>query len=132
MTRAAVTPPSSRNAPCPCGSGQRYKDCHGALDTAAPAAPAATADALLREAQQAVLAGQLGAAKRHLDRALALAPERTDVLRERARVELRAALDEAEADLEAGHYTDYTNETLPQLADELKREGRALRDGKQS
>ncbi len=84
MTRAAVTPPPSRNAPCPCGSGQRYKDCHGALGTAAPAA---TADALLREAQQAVLAGQLGAAKRHLDRALALAPERTDVLRERARVE---------------------------------------------
>jgi putative addiction module CopG family antidote len=48
--------------------------------------------------------------------------------RERARVELGAALDEAEADLEAGHYTDYTNETLPQLAGELKREARALRD----
>jgi putative addiction module CopG family antidote len=52
--------------------------------------------------------------------------------RERARVELRAAFDEAEVDLEAGHYTDYTNETLPQLADELKREARALRDNKQS
>jgi putative addiction module CopG family antidote len=48
--------------------------------------------------------------------------------RERAREELGAALDEAEADLEAGHYTDYTNETLPQLAGELKREARALRD----
>ena len=23
--------PSSRNAPCPCGSGRRYKECHGAL-----------------------------------------------------------------------------------------------------
>src|SRR5215472_10813905 len=23
--------PSSRNAPCHCGSGKRYKDCHGAL-----------------------------------------------------------------------------------------------------
>jgi preprotein translocase subunit SecA len=21
----------SRNAPCPCGSGQKYKHCHGAL-----------------------------------------------------------------------------------------------------
>lgn len=28
--------PASRNAPCPCGSGRRYKDCHGALG--APAA----------------------------------------------------------------------------------------------
>ena len=43
---------------------------------------------------------------------------------ERARLEILAALDEAEADLEAGHYTDYTDATLPQLADELKREAR--------
>jgi putative addiction module CopG family antidote len=46
---------------------------------------------------------------------------------ERARIELTASLDEAEADLEAGRYTDYTAETLPKLVDELKREGRALR-----
>jgi protein O-GlcNAc transferase len=26
-----VSTPASRNAPCPCGSGRRYKDCHGAL-----------------------------------------------------------------------------------------------------
>jgi putative addiction module CopG family antidote len=52
--------------------------------------------------------------------------------RERARVELGAALDEAEADLEAGYFAGYTNETLPQLAGELKREARALRDGRQS
>ncbi|WP_343347280.1 preprotein translocase subunit SecA [Sphingomicrobium sp. XHP0239] len=25
------TPPASRNAPCPCGSGRKYKHCHGAL-----------------------------------------------------------------------------------------------------
>ncbi|MCJ8189944.1 preprotein translocase subunit SecA [Sphingomicrobium aestuariivivum] len=25
------TPPSSRNAPCPCGSGRKYKHCHGAI-----------------------------------------------------------------------------------------------------
>ena len=41
--------------------------------------------------------------------------------------ELMASLDEAEADLEAGRYTDYTAETLPKLVDELKREGRGLR-----
>jgi putative addiction module CopG family antidote len=51
--------------------------------------------------------------------------------RERARVELNAALDEAETDLEAGHYADYTNETLPQLAGELKHEAKALRDREQ-
>jgi preprotein translocase subunit SecA len=26
-----IPAPSSRNAPCPCGSGQKYKHCHGAL-----------------------------------------------------------------------------------------------------
>ncbi len=26
-----ITAPASRNAPCPCGSGQKYKHCHGAL-----------------------------------------------------------------------------------------------------
>ena len=45
---------------------------------------------------------------------------------ERARLELLAALDEAEADLEAGRYTDYTDATLPSLAKDLKHEGREL------
>jgi len=26
---STITPPASRNAPCPCGSGKRYKECHG-------------------------------------------------------------------------------------------------------
>ena len=52
--------------------------------------------------------------------------------RERNRAELIAALDEAESDLAAGRYTDHTDETLPQLADDLKREGRALQDRKLS
>ena len=47
--------------------------------------------------------------------------------RERTRLELLATLDEAEADLETGRYTDYSNGTLPLLADELKREARPLR-----
>ncbi|MGA3328141.1 MAG: type II toxin-antitoxin system ParD family antitoxin [Terriglobia bacterium] len=45
---------------------------------------------------------------------------------ERARLEVLAALDEAEADLEAARYTDFTDVTLPQLASELKREAREL------
>jgi Arc/MetJ-type ribon-helix-helix transcriptional regulator len=43
---------------------------------------------------------------------------------ERARIEILAALDEAESDLEAGRYRDYTESTLPQLGDELRREAR--------
>ncbi len=46
---------------------------------------------------------------------------------ERARLELLAALDEAEADLALGRYRDYTDTTLPRLAEELKREARELR-----
>ncbi|AWL28143.1 preprotein translocase subunit SecA [Acinetobacter defluvii] len=29
--QASFTPPESRNAPCPCGSGLKYKQCHGKL-----------------------------------------------------------------------------------------------------
>ena len=47
---------------------------------------------------------------------------------ERLRLELLSALDEAEADVNTGQYTDYTAATLPQLAEELKRESRGLRD----
>jgi Arc/MetJ-type ribon-helix-helix transcriptional regulator len=47
---------------------------------------------------------------------------------ERKRIEVLASLDEAEADLETGWYTDYTDQTLPRLADELKREARAQRE----
>ncbi len=46
---------------------------------------------------------------------------------ERNRAELLAALDEGEGDLESGHYTDFTETTLPQLADEMKRDARARR-----
>ncbi|GGW74032.1 sulfotransferase [Alteromonas halophila] len=28
---SVITAPASRNAPCPCGSGRRYKQCHGKL-----------------------------------------------------------------------------------------------------
>ena len=43
-----------------------------------------------------------------------------------SRVEILAALDEAEVDIGAGRYADYTDATLPVLADELKREARSL------
>ena len=43
---------------------------------------------------------------------------------ERRHLELLTALDEAESDLAAGRYFDYTNDTLPDLAAELKNEAR--------
>jgi len=73
--------------------------------------------------RQAIETGRLHRPEEAVREALSLWEER-----ERSRVELLVAFDEAEADLEAGHYTDYTNETLPQLADELKREARSMRD----
>jgi len=47
--------------------------------------------------------------------------------RERRRVEILAAFDAAENDLDAGHFTDHSHETLPDLAATLKSEARALR-----
>lgn len=35
---ASTRPPAGRNEPCPCGSGKRYKHCHGAAPAGAPAA----------------------------------------------------------------------------------------------
>jgi Arc/MetJ-type ribon-helix-helix transcriptional regulator len=64
-------------------------------------------------------------------------PTRADAVRdavarwedaERARYELIASLDLAEGDISAGRYTDYGPDELMKLGDELKREGRALRD----
>lgn len=51
---------------------------------------------------------------------------------ERTRIELLAAFDEAEADLQSGEYADYTKETLPRLAGELKQEARAARTRERS
>jgi len=67
--------PASRNAPCPCGSGRRYKECHGALDAAA-----AALDATLRDALAAQQAGRLDAAMAGYEQALAAAPRHFDAL----------------------------------------------------
>ncbi|MGH8712870.1 MAG: tetratricopeptide repeat protein, partial [Casimicrobiaceae bacterium] len=87
MNAIASTAEPPRNARCPCGSGKRYKDCHGALG-APPLAAAESADDLLREAQFAVATGRSAEAQRHLAQALAQAPARIDLLLARARVEL--------------------------------------------
>ena len=67
--------PSSRNAPCPCGSGRRYKECHGAIGGAAP-----SLDAMLRDALAAQQAGRLADAIAGYEQALAVAPAHFDAL----------------------------------------------------
>lgn len=58
-----------RNDPCPCGSGKRYKSCHGA----APAAP--SPDALTQAGIAAHRRGDLDGAERQYRAALAVATE---------------------------------------------------------
>jgi putative addiction module CopG family antidote len=72
--------------------------------------------------RQAIASGRFRREEDAVEEALSLWEER-----ERARIEILAALDESEADLSAGRYDDYTNETSPQLGQDLKSEARALR-----
>ncbi len=88
----AIVAPQSRNAPCPCGSGKRYKDCHGALpavtDGGAVAPDATTADEVWREAQAALAQGRPELAVASVERALAQQPQRPDLSLVRARIAL--------------------------------------------
>lgn len=43
-TPTTQAPPASRNAPCPCGSGRRYKDCHGRAGASPAAGPPQAGD----------------------------------------------------------------------------------------
>jgi tetratricopeptide (TPR) repeat protein len=98
-----VVAPASRNAPCPCGSGRRYKECHGALASVAPDADAADAEAsprmaMLQEALAHQQAGDLAAAMRAYERVLAAAPDDFDALHMLGVVHYqRHAFDRAEA-----------------------------------
>ena len=69
-----ATAPVGRNDPCPCGSGRRYKQCHGAL-AAAPPPVAATPEALTRQGIEAHRRGDLDTAERTYRAALADAPD---------------------------------------------------------
>jgi protein O-GlcNAc transferase len=62
---------TSRTAPCPCGSGKRYKDCHGAFGAVAPGT---NTGELMREAQLAFAEGRSADAEALLHRLLELAP----------------------------------------------------------
>ena len=79
----ASAPAAGRNDPCPCGSGKRYKNCHGALAASAPQSDAAQSPDLLPAAaldlrvQQAIALHQRGdtaSAERIYREALAVQP----------------------------------------------------------
>lgn len=72
-------------------------------------------------AEQAVKAGRFGSVEDAVRDALRVWEED-----ERRRADIVAALEESEADLENGDYRDYTSETLPNLADELRTEAHAV------
>jgi tetratricopeptide (TPR) repeat protein len=83
MTSPGTLPPPAprifRNDPCPCGSGKRYKNCHGAL--ASPvAAPSEPVRRLLEGALAEQRAGRLTAAERLYREALALEPANADAM----------------------------------------------------
>jgi hypothetical protein len=69
-----VQSPVSRNAPCPCGSGRRFKECHGAP----PATAAPPVLSLLTSALEAQKAGRLSEALEHYQSVVASQPDNFD------------------------------------------------------
>jgi len=70
---------TDRNQLCPCGSGRRYKHCHGALDAAKGASSATPeslteADTLIRDALAAHQRGDLDRAERAYRKVLEAIP----------------------------------------------------------
>ncbi len=75
--RGASQPSATgRNDPCPCGSGKKFKHCHGALGGGVPATPPAPPDpdALVRAALATHQRGDIDAAERGYREALERAP----------------------------------------------------------
>jgi hypothetical protein len=69
MSSPVIAPPASRNAPCPCGSGLRYKECHGAIAASTPASDP------IALAQQSAAKGDRAAARKLCEQVLAATPD---------------------------------------------------------
>src|SRR6266699_6499217 len=70
-----MSSPSSRQQPCPCGSGKRFQDCHGSQPATTPEGMnAATTDALVRVAEHASAHGDPAAAEKAWRRGLEVDP----------------------------------------------------------
>lgn len=70
--------------------------------------------------RQAIESGRIHHAEEAVQQALSLWEAR-----ERGRIEILSALDEAEGDLRTGNFSDYGDDALPRLREELKCEARA-------
>ena len=68
-------PTVGRNDPCPCGSGKRYKQCHGAIASAPAADAASTAAALTQQGLDAHRRGAVDEAERAYSAALRIEAE---------------------------------------------------------
>ncbi|TAG48616.1 MAG: tetratricopeptide repeat protein [Betaproteobacteria bacterium] len=80
VAEIAIKAPSSRNDPCPCGSGKRYKECHGKVGAANVADAAVNVDAMIGEALQLHQSGNIEAAVDRYTRVLAQEPENPNAL----------------------------------------------------
>src|SRR5258705_13348434 len=81
-----MEPPSSRNAPCPCGSGKRFKECHGGLPGAgafaAQPSPGGASDyRRLQDAQRRLDAADIDGAESLCHEILAASPDHLAALR---------------------------------------------------
>ena len=76
-----------RNDPCPCGSGKKYKHCHGAaFSIGTSAAPVSSRESAIAVAASELHAGRLDTAAVRLDGVLRAAPDHPDALLLRAGV----------------------------------------------
>lgn len=77
--------------------------------------------------REAIASGRLHRAEEAVEQALAMWEER-----ERRRMEILAALDAAESDIARGDSIVITEESMKQLADDVKRRGRAQLQAKRA
>jgi hypothetical protein len=86
----------NRNDPCPCGSGKRYKHCHGSVGPAASESARDAAGAAHSEARAAHRAGSLASAESLYRRIVAAHPDDVDAIHMLGDVQLeRFRYDEA-------------------------------------
>ena len=79
-TTPAIKPPVSRNDPCPCTSGKRYKDCHGKLGVTSATATLLSVDDVLADALRHHEQGDVPYAVERYARILQQEPENATAL----------------------------------------------------
>lgn len=124
----AIPRPKSRNDPCPCGSGKRYKACHGIVAPAdIPTVATSNIADLMNQALSAQMAGQLPQARKLYDLALAIDSRQPDALHMRGVV----ALSEGDSDSAIQYMCSAIDAGLdnPQLRHNLSLAREASRSG---